>query len=31
LFEEFFSMKLENQFQIVNFASKEEALNWLRE
>ncbi|GAA4848389.1 hypothetical protein [Algivirga pacifica] len=28
-FEEFFNMKLPNQYPIVNFSNKEEALEWL--
>ncbi len=29
LFDEFFKMKLENQYPIVNFADRQEALQWL--
>jgi len=31
LFDEFFKMKLDNQFPIVNFANRNEALKWLEE
>jgi len=31
LFDEFFQMNLPNQFPIVNFSKKEDALNWLHE
>lgn len=31
LFEEFFKMKLKNQFPISNFAKRENALEWLHE
>jgi hypothetical protein len=29
MFDEFFQMKLENQYPIVDFADREKALEWL--